>query len=179
MFAALLRVSLWLALALTAVSVARADVCEGKNVAVLQEAFECGLSNYLVEGPQRDAKAAATWFAKAATQGNIDAATNLGQMYLDGDGVHQSDREAFKWLRRAAEGGQPKAMYGLALLYESGRGSEVDYRKAAEWYERAAANGHAQAKNNFANMLRFGQGVAADLRPMLAARPTSPPATAE
>ncbi len=143
---------------------AKADICEERNVVTPRAVFECGLSNYLVEGPQRDAKAAATWFAKAAAQGNVDAATNLGQMYLDGDGVPQNDRDGFLWLRKAAEGGQPKAMYGLALLYESQRGGEVDYHKAAEWYERAAKNGHAQAKNNLANMLRYGQGVPADLR---------------
>lgn len=162
--AAARRVFFWLAFAVVPASVAKADVCEGRNVDTLQAVFECGLSNYLVEGPQRDAKAAATWFAKAAAQGNVDAATNLGQMYLDGDGMPQSDREGFLWLQKAAERGQPKAMYGLALLYESGRGSEVAYRKAAEWYERAAENGHAQSKNNLANMLRYGQGVPVDLR---------------
>lgn len=152
---------------LTAVCAAPAHavpICAGVRSPTVQQAFQCGVSNYLVEGPYRDPGAAADWFLRAAKAGYAPAANNLGQMYIEGDGVPQSDRDGFVWLSRAAEGGYPKAMYGLALLYEAGRGTSLDHAKAAVWYARAAERGHAQAQNNLGNMYRYGYGVPIDVR---------------
>ena len=58
--------------------------------------------------PQDDAEAA-KWFRKVGDQGNADAETALGLMYLAGRGVPQNDEAAVSWLRKAADQGVAEA----------------------------------------------------------------------
>lgn len=134
------------------------DLCEGKRPADAQAAFECGLQDYLVEGPERDAAAAARWFGEAAALGHTGALNNLGQMHLAGDGVPKDLQKGITLLEKAAQLGYSKAMYSLGVIYEDGRGVPANPSKAADWYERAAIEGHAQAQNIVASLYRFGQG---------------------
>lgn len=133
------------------------DLCGDRQELSAEEAFDCGLSNYMVLGPERDAAAAAKWFRLAAENGDPRAANNLGQMYLAGDGVPKSQEDGLNWLLAAANGGSSKAMYSLGLHYEKSNLAE-----AASWFEEASEKGHAQAQNIFGNMLRFGYGVPTD-----------------
>ena len=48
-------------------------------------------------------KEAANLFRSAAEAGDPEAQSLLGRMYLDGEGVEQSDKKAFKWISLAAE----------------------------------------------------------------------------
>lgn len=139
------------------------ETCDLQHPLAPPAAFSCGLSIYLATGPHVDRSAAAAWFRRAAEAGDARAQNNLGHMYLDGDGVPQSDTYGFHWLERAAEAGYVKAMYSVGFLYEFGRGVPQDHVKAADWYARAAEEGHAQAQNNLGNLRMYGIGVAKDL----------------
>ncbi len=133
------------------------DLCANRQELNAKEAFDCGLSNYMVLGPERDAAAAARWFGLAAENGDPRAANNLGQMYLAGDGVPKSQKDGLKWLLAAANGGYSKAMYSLGRHYE-----DRNLAEAANWYDKASEQGHARAQNILGNMLRFGYGVPTD-----------------
>jgi len=54
------------------------------------------------EGVPQDDVEAASWYRKAADQGDADAQNNLGVMYDTGEGVPQDDVEAHKWHNLAA-----------------------------------------------------------------------------
>ncbi|HWI85495.1 MAG TPA: tetratricopeptide repeat protein, partial [Sphingomonas sp.] len=82
------------------------------------------------------------WYARAARQGNIAAATELGLLYAR----QRLDREALPWLSLAALRGEPRALASLAALYFNGTGVERDPVLAVALMSRAAAAGLAEAK---------------------------------
>lgn len=57
-----------------------------------------------------------------ADQGDADAQLKLGDAYLRGRGVAQSDAEAIRWFRSAADKGNAAAQYALGSLYAIGKG---------------------------------------------------------
>ena len=119
---------------------------------------------------------------RAAEQGNADAQNNLGNRYLFGRGVSQSNGAAFSWYRRAAEQGHAQAQAMVGVMYRDGRGVSQSDDAAVTWLRRAAEQGHAQAQvavnqmeandlrraaeqgnadaqNNLGNRYLFGRGV--------------------
>jgi TPR repeat protein len=61
---------------------------------------------------------AATWFRKAAEQGDADAMARLGGCYWSGKGVDKSAREAIKWWKQAADKGDEEATKSLNMALE-------------------------------------------------------------
>lgn len=92
-------------------------------------------------GAPQDYEKAVRWFRKAAEQGDSDAQTNLGSLYLLGDRIPQDYTEALKWLRAAADQGHPFAQTKLGIMYEKGRGVPQDYVQAHMWFSLAFAQG--------------------------------------
>lgn len=74
--------------------------------------------------------------------GNITAATKLGKMYLDGNGVNKNNKQAFAYFKQAAEAGNLDGMYWLGWCYRYGRGTKKDLNQAKTWWTKAAASGH-------------------------------------
>jgi uncharacterized protein len=101
---------------------------------------------YFSEGSMRDYPAAAKWYRMAAEKGYEPAMFNLADMYTDGIGVSQDDKEAFKWYRAAAEKGHTPAMYNLAVAYAEGRGVGSDRKESFRWFLKAAEKGLVQAQ---------------------------------
>ncbi len=97
-----------------------------------------------------------------AEQGDADAQTNLGLMYVNGLGVPQDYKQAVKWYRRAAEQGHASVQFNLGLKYDNGQGVPQDYKQALQWYQRAAEQGHASAQYNLGVMYVKGKGVPKD-----------------
>ena len=103
-------------------------------------------------------KEAASWFSKAAEQGHTESQYRLGEMYLNGEGVVQSDMEAIKWYKKAAEQGHAKAQKDLNYYWtfeeettqendnESKGGADAQctlddmYRIAKKDYDQAVAS---------------------------------------
>ena len=75
---------------------------------------------------------------RRAQQGDAEAQSNLGFMYLIGRGVPEDDAEAVKWYRKAAEQGYALAHCSLGYMHEVGDGVAKDATEAAKWYRKAA-----------------------------------------
>jgi hypothetical protein len=63
---------------------------------------------------------------------------NLAQLYAEGKGVAQNQREASRWYAKAAELGDANAFYNLGIRYYRGIGVPQDFKTAAKWFRRAA-----------------------------------------
>jgi localization factor PodJL len=94
----------------------------------------------------------------AAERGVPEAAFEMGNRYLEGNGVAQSPRDAALWYEKAATKGHIPAHYRLGSLYEKGNGVARDLDKAKAYYIRAGTGGNAKAMHNLAVMAAEGQG---------------------
>ena len=57
------------------------------------------------QGVPQDYTQAASWFGRAASQGDSDAETSLGVLYAEGHGVAQDLAQAVAWFRKGADQG--------------------------------------------------------------------------
>lgn len=108
------------------------------------------------------------WFRRAAEQGDAEAQSELGTIYMYGrPGVSRNETEAVDWLRKAADQGETSAQDELGLAYECGRGTQTSTIEAAKLYRLAADHGDTVAR------LRLkGLDPSSDAKPLL-----RPPAT--
>jgi TPR repeat protein len=88
------------------------------------------------------------WYARAARQGHIGAATELGLLLA---GQHR-EAEALPWLTMAAQHNEPRALCSLAALYFNGDGVERDEAYAYALMVRAARTGLPEAKTRLATL---------------------------
>ena len=101
----------------------------------------------------------ASWYQKAAENGNSWAQVELGQCYLEGRGVNRSEEEAFKLFKKAADQGDVYAQRLLGLCYEEGEGVSQDYKEALRWYTKAAEQGDEFAQTKLGLFYEEGRGV--------------------
>jgi len=95
--------------------------------------------------------AAAEYFRKAADQGYSIAQTNLGLMYVTGQGTARNWPEAEKWFVRSAAQGDPGAQYHLGVHHH--RRSMLNQAEtvhearieAFKWFQLAAQQGYWKA----------------------------------
>lgn len=79
-----------------------------------------------------------------ATRGQAWAQNNLGNLYLNGNGVEQDDDQARIWFEKAAAQNDPGGEINLGQLYQNGYGvSAVDRARAAHLYRKAGEQGRA------------------------------------
>ena len=83
-----------------------------------------------------------------AEKGDADAQNVVGWMYLEGEGVPQSDREAVKWFRKSAEQGDAEAQNTFGCMYIEGRGVPQSDTEAVKWYHKSAEQGQAIGQSN-------------------------------
>ena len=81
-----------------------------------------------------------------ATKGEAWAQSNLGGMYVNGQGVLQDYAEAVKWFKLAAAQGSEMAQYNLGVMYSKGQGVPMDDVRAHMWFNLVAVKG-AGGKN--------------------------------
>jgi hypothetical protein len=95
----------------------------------------------------RDPARAEKWYLAAAENGNFYAQTNLGLMYIQGQGA--SGEEDYKmgmyWLLQGAKNGDGMAEFCLGECHEHGDGVEKDIEQAFYWYSRAARHEYRKA----------------------------------
>lgn len=88
-----------------------------------------------------------------AEKGHGDAQFEVGQLYEEGKGVEQDDKEAFRWYTKAAKAGNFSAQYNLGCFYFSGRGgAEQSKEKAIACWTLAAEHGNVDAKNQLLSL---------------------------
>ena len=129
--------------------------------------FACTIAVPARAGPLQDAQAAydrgkyavaLELWQPLAEQGDPDAQTGLGNLYLGGYGVARDEAAAMAWFRKAAERGHANGQFSLASLYYGRK----EYSPAASWYRRAAEQGNALAQIRLARMYAEGPGLARD-----------------
>ena len=111
---------------------------------------------------ERDSRAAALWYRKAAANGDVPAMTSIGILYIAGKGVPRDYVAARKWFLKAAAEGYQEAQYRLGWLYETGLGGGVDNSEALRWYLAAAGQGHVRAQCSLGHMYFLGHGAEQD-----------------
>ena len=88
------------------------------------------------------------WYARAARQGDIAAATELGLLLA---GEHM-ENAALPWLTLAARHGEPRALCSLAALYFNGDGVRRDEALAYALMVRASRSGLPEAQARLATL---------------------------
>jgi TPR repeat protein len=78
-----------------------------------------------------------------ADQGNAEAQSLLGSMYLFSDGVSEDFSQALAWDRKSAEHGYAGGQWAVGWIYEEGLGVPQDYVHAHMWYNLAISNASA------------------------------------
>ena len=73
-----------------------------------------------------------------ANAGDVEAQTNLGEIFEQGKGGPPQPDMAAQWYRRAAEAGYARAQVNLGSLYERGVGVAQNQATAMQWYRRAS-----------------------------------------
>jgi TPR repeat protein len=89
---------------------------------------------------------AASWFEKAAEQGNAYAQKMLGDLYEQGRGVPRSLKLSADWREKSANRGNTEAQLMLGKMYLNGDGVAQDPDKAEGWLNRAAIAGNSEAQ---------------------------------
>ena len=97
-----------------------------------------------------------------AKDGDVEAARELGLLYLSGKGVPQDFKEALRWLGMAGDHGDGSAASALGNMYYQGQGVAQDFTQAFGWYQKAALKGNVGAEMVLGGMYFKGQGVAKD-----------------
>jgi len=90
---------------------------------------------------------------KEAKVKNDQAMTNLGLMYLKGEGVAKDFQKAKEWFEKASVYENDSANYNLALMYQGAIGIEEDNDKAIEYFRRAVKKEHQGASFRLGLML--------------------------
>jgi len=109
-------------------------------------------------GVRKNRLEARRWLRDAASQGDVDAMSNLGLMLEIGDGSSTNRRQALHWYGKAAENGSSFAQVNLGLMYLSGR--RANHTLGLHWLRKAARKHDARAMLNLGIAYLRGDGVA-------------------
>ena len=84
-----------------------------------------------------DIKQALRIWMQTAEGGDLEAQTNVGEIYERGMGVPPDYAAAAQWYQKAADKGYSRALFNLGTLYEQGLGVPQDQLKALNLYRQA------------------------------------------
>ena len=107
-----------------------------------REMYEMGQSFY----DKGDYKEAMSWYLKAAENGYSDAQSELGFMYMNGEGVPVNKSEGAKWLIKAGENGDAMAQRALGFMYKNGDGVYKSESESQKWFRKAAPQFYESAR---------------------------------
>lgn len=85
-----------------------------------------------------DLKSALRIWLPTAEGGDVEAQTNVGEIYERGLGVAPDYVAAVKWYQKAADKGYSRAIFNLGTMYEQGLGVPQDSLKALNLYREAS-----------------------------------------
>jgi TPR repeat protein len=101
----------------------------------------------------KDYEQALSIWEKEAEGDNDQSMTNLGLMYLKGEGVTKDYKQAREWFEKASVYDNDSANYNLALMYQTKIGVDEDIEKAIDYFRKAAAKNHQSANFRLALLL--------------------------
>jgi TPR repeat protein len=119
---------------------------------------------------------AASWYRKAADQGETSAMANLAYMYEFGKGVPEDWVQSAKWLQTSAAFGDPLGQSRLGDAYQYGIGVPQNRKLAIHWHYEATLRGNGHSASEFARLSKSGTFIGfynADERALFPAMPTS------
>jgi serine/threonine protein kinase/TPR repeat protein len=93
----------------------------------------------------RDFDQARKFYEEAAAEGYPLSLSNLGVLYMNGEGVQRSPEIAANLFKQGAEKGDPLGMCFYAGCLAEGLGLQKDSKGAAEWFKRSARAGNPRA----------------------------------
>lgn len=101
-------------------------------------ASECSIrGGEYVAYDRADLKSALRIWMQAAESGDVEAQTNVGEIYERGLGVEPDYAAAVKWYQKAADKNYARALFNLGTMYEQGLGVPQDELKALNLYRQA------------------------------------------
>lgn len=144
---------------LTALDLAlpRADKDDGPAQTLIAEIYAQGL------GVAENLAQAASWYALADKNGDVQATFELALLYQDGRGVPENREKAAELFKKAAAEGHIEAKYNLALLHVEGAYAEPNLIRAAQLLQETAEAKLPEAQYDYGIMLIEGAGVPPDL----------------
>ena len=89
---------------------------------------------------------AMNWYKKAAENGSSDAQSELGFMYLNGEGTPVDKTEGAKWLIKAGDNGDAMAQRALGYMYRNGDGVYKSELEANKWFGKATPKFYEAAR---------------------------------
>lgn len=98
-----------------------------------------------LEAIKKEMKQNEEWYAKMAEKGSPFIQFTLGQRFLFGQGIAQSDEKAVECFKKASEKNHLEATVLLARGYEIGWPSPQDLDRSLKLYENAAHQGNKEA----------------------------------
>ena len=107
------------------------------------------------------------WRVKESADGNPHAQAQMGEAYMEGDGVEKDPAKGLEWLHKAIAQGDGGAMNSLGDAYASGTGVTQDWQEAYFWYEAEVKYVHGPSANRIyevQNHLTPEQRAAAEKR---------------
>jgi TPR repeat protein len=99
------------------------------------------------------------WCTKTENKNSVTANYNLGNMYLNGEGLGMNYQLSLQHYQIAANQGYANAQSQMGFLYENGYGTEKDLVQAIKWYSKAANQKNAAGSYSLGNMYLNGKGV--------------------
>ena len=141
--------------------------------------YRLGLCYENGNGIRKNRKTAASWYQKAAEQGNENAKKNLKELELSEKGSaddwyrlgkeaeeNHNDVETEKWYRKAAEAGHVESQYALAQYYYNYNRNHDNNKFRSDfltesfpWFKMAANQGHAESCYHIGYRFEHGLGV--------------------
>ncbi|MGA8654760.1 MAG: protein kinase [Chthoniobacterales bacterium] len=94
---------------------------------------------------QKQYEQARHYYEEAAANGYALSLSNLGVLYMNGEGVTRNPEAAANLFRQGAEKGDSVGMLFYANCLAQGIGVQRDARAATDWYRKAAKAGNARA----------------------------------
>lgn len=102
---------------------------------------------WTLEKPNQEKMAAALVQAReSAARGEATGQYNLGQIYLNGQGVSRDDAEGMKWVKKAADQGLASAQESMGIRAMSRPGEAGNVDQAETWLRKAAEQGLANSQ---------------------------------
>jgi TPR repeat protein len=134
----------------------------GQNFAPAQ--YELAMCYLRGKGAEEDHARGLEWLRIAATNGSVQAANQLGQIYEKGIlGAPKNALQAVAYYREAARRQYPIAQFNLgAMYYDCEDGIGVDAVEAAYWFQAASDRGYLAASCALAHLYCKGFGVVRD-----------------
>lgn len=108
------------------------------------DAYEIGMDYYYASIFTKSVE----WLKYSANNGNADAQSQLGWMYLNGKGVSKDYTLAVHFLQKAADQDDAGAQCDLGYCYVNGYGVNTSIDYGFEWTRKAYENGNKTALTN-------------------------------